>query len=211
MIYRPFAFSNDRSPAVIPQRATRDLLSLSLDDPAITAMTDFTQECPVTVSPERHIDDALKDMIRAGVRSLLVLEEDCVLGLITSFDIQGERPILFLQSPECAHYPCLHRDVTVVDIMTGLDVLPRLEWERVLGGCVGDLVETFHSSGNTHLLVTEKGPSQEAVVRGLFSHSRLIRQIAMPNAGTALDRVAHHDHRSSRNVLEPEKLQQGLR
>src|SRR5260370_26662020 len=96
MIYRPLAFSNTRSPAVIPQRATRDLPSLSLDDPAITAMTDFTQECPVTVSPERHIDDALKDMIRAGVRSLLVLEEGRVLGLITSFDIQRERPMLFL-------------------------------------------------------------------------------------------------------------------
>ena len=197
MIYRPLAFSNARSPAVIPQRATLALPSLSLGDPAMTAMTDFTQECPVTVSPDRHIDDALKDMMRAGVRSLLVLEEGRVLGLITSFDIQGERPILFLQSPQCAHYPCLHRDVTVADIMTGLDLLPRLEWQRVLCGCVGDLVETFLSSGNTHLLVVENGLAGETVVRGLFSRSRLERQTAKPNAGTALDRVPIRDYLSS--------------
>jgi CBS-domain-containing membrane protein len=197
MIYRPLAFSNARSPAVIPQRATRDLPSLSLDDPAITAMTDFTQECPVTVSPECHIDDALKDMIRAGVRSLLVLEEGRVLGLITSFDIQGERPILFLQSPECAHDPCLHRDVTVADIMTGLDLLPRLEWQRVLCGCVGELFETFHSSGNTHLLVVDTRPDGETVVRGLMSRSRLERQTAKPDAGAALDRVPSRDYQSS--------------
>lgn len=209
MNYRPLAFANARSPAVIPQRATRALPSLSLDDPAITAMTDFTQECPVTVSPERHIDDALKDMMLAGVRSLLVLKEGRVLGLITSFDIQGERPILFLQSPECAHYPCLHRDVTVADIMTGLDLLPRLEWKRVLCGCVGELVETFHSSGNTHLLVVDTRPDGETVVRGLFSRSRLERHTAKPNAGIALDRVAHHDHLSLRNVVE--KFPQGLR
>jgi hypothetical protein len=186
MIYRPLAFSNARSPEVIPQRATRDLPSLSLDDPAITAMTDFTQECPVTVSPDRHIDDALKDMMRAGVRSLLVLEEGRVLGLITSFDIQGERPILFLQSPECAHDPCLHRDVRVADIMTGLDLLPRLELKRVLSSCVGDLVETFDSSGNTHLLVV---PTRTP-------HSIAIRTTII-------------GHRALRNVVE--KFQQGLR
>ena len=72
MIHQPLAISNTRSPAVIPQRATHALPSLSLGYTEPTAMTDCKQEDPVTRQP-RHIDDAPQDMMQAGVRSLKAL------------------------------------------------------------------------------------------------------------------------------------------
>jgi CBS domain-containing protein len=41
----------------------------------------------VTVTEDRSIDDALRDMMLAGVRALLVVSEDAVTGLITSYDM----------------------------------------------------------------------------------------------------------------------------
>ena len=120
MSYRPLACSNTRPPAVVPRRAVPDLPALTTDEPDLATMADSARECPVAVSPDRHIDDALQDMLRAGVRALLVLEEGRVLDLITYYDIQGERPIQSLQSPACLHDSCLHRDVRVADIMTPL-------------------------------------------------------------------------------------------
>ena len=55
-------------------------------------VTDFLLEQPVTVPEERSIDDALREMIRGGVRALLVMRGEVVTGLITSYDIQVERP-----------------------------------------------------------------------------------------------------------------------
>lgn len=38
---------------------------------------------------ERHIEDALRDMILAGMRALLVVDATALLGLITASDIIG--------------------------------------------------------------------------------------------------------------------------
>src|SRR5438552_5494808 len=83
---------------VLPRRAVIDGQFLDPTDPAIHAVTDFTREHPATIDEERQIDDALEDMIRIGVRALLVVREQRVVGLITSYDIQGEKPLQFLQS-----------------------------------------------------------------------------------------------------------------
>ena len=94
--------------------------ALTRQSSALEAMTDFAIESPVFVLPARHIDDALQDMIQAGIRSLLVMENGVVLGLITASDILGTRPIQFLQSHLCVSQPCQHKDVHVSDIMTVL-------------------------------------------------------------------------------------------
>ena len=92
MRYTALPLCSTRASAVIPQRTAPAAPGLNMDSPAVAAMTNFAHDCPVTVSPERPIDDALQDMIRAGIRALLVLEEGHVKGLITSYDIPGERP-----------------------------------------------------------------------------------------------------------------------
>lgn len=197
MSYRTVPLSKTSGTVNIPQRAAPDGSDLALDSPATAALTDFTRECPVTVAPGRHIDDALQDMIRAGVRALLVLDEGRVLGLITAYDILGERPIQFLQSGECVHDPCLHRHVTVADVMTGLERQPVLELNFVQSACVGDLMETFRTTGSTHLLVVEPGHDGESVARGLISRTRLERQTGNLKEDTALDRVRHRSRLSA--------------
>ena len=81
------------SQAALPRRSISDGQFLDASDPAIHALTDFTREHPVTVDEERQIDDALGDMIHLGVRAMLVMREQRIVGLITSYDIQGERPL----------------------------------------------------------------------------------------------------------------------
>ncbi len=112
---------------VLPRRSIADGQGLSPGDPAILAVTDFTREHPVTIDPERQIDDALDDMIRMGVRALLVVRDQRIVGLITSYDIQGERPLQFLQSSTYS----LHRDIRVAHIMTPWHVLTAINWETL--------------------------------------------------------------------------------
>jgi CBS domain-containing protein len=159
---------------VLPRRAVIDGQFLEPHDPAIHAITDFSREHPVTIDEERQIDAALEDMIRLGVRALLVLREQRVVGLITSYDIQGERPLQFLQTSNYSR----HQDIRVGDIMTPWEKLLALDWDAVLSARAGDLLNVLDENGLTHLLVIEGGRNHtSAMVRALVSRARLARQL----------------------------------
>jgi len=160
--------------AVLPRRSVQDGQSLQPGDPAVRAVTDFTREYPVTVDAERQIDDALNDMIRLGVRALLVAKDQRLVGLITSYDIQGEKPIQFLQSSNFSR----HQDVRVADIMTPWDQLLAVDWGSIQSARAGDLLRVFEESGLTHLLVIETDQrNSTSTVRALASRARLMRQL----------------------------------
>jgi CBS domain-containing protein len=160
---------------VLPRRSIADGQGLSPGDPAILAVTDFTREHPVTIDPERQIDDALDDMIRMGVRALLVVRDQRIVGLITSYDIQGERPLQFLQSSTYS----LHRDIRVAHIMTPWHVLTAINWETLQTMRAGDLLQVLDHSGMTHIIVVEADRlGSSCVVRALVSRARLIRQLS---------------------------------
>ncbi len=157
-----------------PVRPTAALRAVTPTDAAVAVMTDFAHEHPITVTESRRIEDALEDMICFGVRALLVLREDTVSGLITSYDIQGERPLKFLQSSTYTR----HDEVQVGHVMTPWDQVPVLDWEDVRGACVAEVLEVFRTSEATHLVVLQKERGDGWLVRGLMSRTRLDRQLA---------------------------------
>jgi signal-transduction protein with cAMP-binding, CBS, and nucleotidyltransferase domain len=165
---------------VLPRRSILDGQQLGPADPAIYAITDFKRDYPMTVEAERQIDDALTDMIHLGVRALLVAKEQRLVGLVTSYDIQGERPIQFLQSSNYSR----HQDVRVMHVMTPWDELLALDWESIESARAGELLAVFQQTNLTHLLVVEVDrKTSHSVVRALASRARLLRQLA--GAGSA--------------------------
>jgi CBS domain-containing protein len=157
----------------LPRRTVADGQSLSLSDPAMLAITDFTREYPVTVAADRQIDDALGDMVSLGVRALLVRSDQRVVGLLTSYDIQGERPIQFLQSSNSRH----HHEIRVADIMTPWDALKAIHWGTLQTMSAGDLLHLLEEANLTHAIVVEAHRGTPCVVRALVSRARLIRQL----------------------------------
>ncbi len=159
---------------MLPRRSLLDGQALEPSDPAIYAITDFKRDYPMTVDAERQIDDALSDMIRLGVRALLVAKDQRLVGLVTSYDIQGERPIQFLQASNYSR----HQDVRVMDIMTPWDELLALDWESMESARAGELMSIFEQTSLTHLLLVEVDrKTSMSTVRGLASRARLMRQL----------------------------------
>src|SRR5450631_924124 len=159
---------------VLPRRSVFDGQFLDPSDPAIHAITDFTREHPITVDEERQIDAALDDMIRFGVRAMLVVREQRIVGLITSYDIQGERPLQFLQTSNYSR----HQDIRVGHVMTPWHKLLAVDWETVQAARAGDLLHVVEEAAITHLLVIDPGKKNAApIVRALVSRARLARQM----------------------------------
>lgn len=174
---RPVAYLNGSAAhphaKAVRMPALGDTRRIALTDPAVRVVTDFTREHAVTVAEDRPIDEALQEMIVAGVRALLVVHDDRVTGLITSYDIQGERPLQFLRSSTFSR----HDEIEVGHIMTPWDQVPTLDWQAVCTERVTDMVKFFKNTRTTHGVILEYLDQGGIFVRGLVSRTQLERQL----------------------------------
>ena len=149
---------------------------VTTDSPALVVMTDLFKTVPVTVMPYVSIEGANRKMIDHGVRLLFVTNDEReILGIITATDILGEKPMKHLQ-----RVGGTRQEVLVQDIMTPRDALEVLNFRDVTEARVGDIVATLKEAGRQHTLVVDrKHHTDRPIVRGLFSTTRIGRQLGM--------------------------------
>ncbi len=129
-----------------------------LDSPAMDVMTDFTYVRPRTVGALVAIDDALERMKTSGVRLLLVTNAtEHVIGLISSYDIQGEKPVKLVEEARASR-----TDITVAQIMTTLDHIRVLNMRSVRSAPVAHVVATLRDLVQRHVLVCETDDAEDA-------------------------------------------------
>ena len=155
---------------------------VSLDDLAISVMTDLREVPAATTTPEEPIDEAHRVMMRRGVRLLFVLDgEGAVQGVITATDLLGEKPLRFMRERGVSH-----AEVRVADIMTPAASLEALAFQDIASMRVGHVVATLRAVRRQHVMVSEDGGRR---VRGLFSVSRIARQLGVELSTTEVART----------------------
>lgn len=154
----------------------QDLEHVRIDSPALAIMTDLRQIPAATIDLEAPLDAANRFMIRRGVRLLLATDDDRqVLGLITSDDILGEKPVQF-----GLERGVKRQDIHVRDIMTPCEQLEALLYADLVQSEVGHVVATLKHSGRQHALVIDSsGDGEVQTVRGIFSASQIARQLGV--------------------------------
>ncbi len=147
------------------------------NSPAILVLTDLRRQMAVTIEPGVSIDWALKRMKTVGVRLLFVVgTEKEVLGIITSSDIQGEKPVRLH-----TELGLRRAEMVVRDIMTPREELEALNIDDVLHASVGDIIATLRSVGRRHALVLDDEPRYgQPAIRGIFSASQISKQVGRP-------------------------------
>lgn len=158
-------------------RPAQDLpAKVGMDSPAIMTMTDLRLVSALTVEPNVSIDWALTRMREGGVRLLLVINHDNeVVGLITTTDILGEKPLRLLRELSLRH-----SEIRVRDVMVARDQLEFIDYNEVLKATIGNVVETLRRTGRRHALVydTDQRTGLQAV-RGIFSATHLGQQLGI--------------------------------
>lgn len=145
-------------------------------DPATQVMTDFSQVTAYTTELTTPLGKALEYMVKRGVRLLLARDADGrIVGLITSRDIEGEKPARIL-----AKAGGVWEDLLVADLMTLQPKLEVLLMEDVLAARVGDIIASLRQAGRQHAMVVDHDPETgQLAVRGIFSLSRIGAQLGL--------------------------------
>ena len=147
-----------------------------IDSPALAVMTDLRQISAATIDLEAPVDAANRFMIRRGVRLLLVSDDERqVLGLITSNDVLGEKPVQF-----ALERGIKRQEIRVRDIMIPCERLDVLHYADLIHAEVGHIVATLQRAGRQHALVADMGvDGKTQTVRGIFSASQIARQLGV--------------------------------
>jgi CBS domain-containing protein len=141
--YRPLRQSKAGPGATYRLQSQIPELPVQATSPATDVMTDLSRVAAVTIDGSANIDEAQRTMIARGVRALFVVDEErAVVGIITSNDVLGEKPVKVAQDRGARH-----DEVLVREVMTPANRLEALELQDVLKARVGDVVETLKRSG----------------------------------------------------------------
>ena len=150
---------------------------VSRADPAHSVMTDFHERSAVVVPGDAPIDAALEHLKHTGTRSAFVISKDGkqVLGMITAYDIQGEKPIRHLQAVGCTHNTCSRDDVLVQDIMEKASEWQVADIKDIENSTIDMVLTLFKTTGRTHIAVIENSADKGARLRGMFSAAKIMR------------------------------------
>lgn len=156
---------------------------VTLDAPALSVMTDLELVRAATVRPDESLLVAREHMIHQGVRLLFVVSDmPCVDGLITTTDLDGERPMQVI-ARRGVHYD----DLRVADVMSPLATLDAVDMAHLSRATVAKVIATIRHLGRRHMLVVEHGQDgQMPVLRGVISQAQIERQL-----GHAIDVIEH--------------------
>lgn len=158
----------------IPQAQPPAGQPVTLDSPALAVLTDLTTVRAATIGPATPLTQARETMIHQGVRLLFVVSTmPCIDGLITSTDLEGERPM-----QQISRRGVKYEDLSVADVMSPLDTLDAVDYDDLAHADVGKLVATLKQLGRRHLLVVQRAtPQHPARVRGVVSQTQIERQL----------------------------------
>jgi CBS domain-containing protein len=173
--YHPLA-AHRLQPGARYHQPGQDPERVRIDSPALAVMTDLRQIPAATIDLEAPVDAANRFMIQRGVRLLLVSDDERqVLGLITSNDVLGEKPVQF-----ALERGIKRQEIRVRDIMIPCERLELLHYTDLIHAEVGHIVATLQRAGRQHALVADMGvDGKTQTVRGIFSASQIARQLGV--------------------------------
>lgn len=160
-----------RSPARV-WRSGSVLPRFAPDDPAVLLISDFSRVKPWTVSGERSIDAALRDMTCAGVGALLVVSADVVMGLVAEEDIEGRRTLDLLRYSGFGS----RSEIRVAHVMSPWGCFPVLDWRSICASRIRHLEEWVRNTRAPHALLVEQRDDAE-YVRGLLCREHVERAL----------------------------------
>jgi CBS domain-containing protein len=141
-------------------------------DPALSVMTDFRECASITVSDTATIDHALEHMRHTGVRCAFAIDAPMrvVLGLITAYDIVGEKPMQYMLSRSIRRH-----EVLVRDIMLEISRCVVVDVKQIQRATVAAVANMFTANGLTHVPVMETSENGVQRLRGLLSAAKVRR------------------------------------
>lgn len=141
---------------------------IHIDDPASATFVDFERHRPPTIPTYRSLGDARAEMDLFNLPALLVTDIDKhVIGIITSEDILGEKPVKLSQEKRIPR-----SEIEVEMVMTPIRDVHVIDAQDLVHAKVGHVIQTLREVNEHTLLVVKDNK-----IQGYFSASIISNQL----------------------------------
>jgi len=141
---------------------------IHINDPATATFVDFERHRPPTIPTYRSLGDARAEMELFNLPVLLVTDIDKhVIGIVTSEDILGEKPVKLSQEKRIPR-----SEIEVEMVMTPLREVPVIDAQDLIHAKVGHVIQTLRELNQHTVLVIKANQLQ-----GFFSASIISNQL----------------------------------
>jgi CBS-domain-containing membrane protein len=155
--------------------------ALTLDSPALDAMTDLRKVTALTVERTNTLAAARERLNKLGVHMLLVTDAaGAVMGVVTQTDLDSGRPQKI--AAKTGERP---EELLVQDIMTLRGWIEVWRLAQVSDARVGQVVNGLRMAGRRHALVLDTADGSAGSICGIFSLTRLCDQLGLEIAPDA--------------------------
>ena len=168
--FPPLAFQSMPVGAGYARPVVKDPEGLTLDSPALDAMTDLRKVTALTVERSNTLAATRERMKKLGVHMLLVTgATGAVMGIVTMTDLDSDRP-----GKIASKTGELSQDLLVQDIMTLRGRIEILQLADVSKANVGQILNSLRRAGRRHALILGKHAQTETgEICGIFSLTRV--------------------------------------
>jgi len=145
-----------------------------INDPALSIMVDFKFHSPPTISALKSLEEAKSEMQTNHLPFLIVADDEKnVLGVITSEDILGEKPVKLSQDRRIPR-----SEIEVEMIMSTKHELYAMDFDDLHHAKVGHIIQTLRETKQHTLIVIQTDhTAHQQIVRGIFSASLISKQL----------------------------------
>lgn len=152
----------------------RDLPELvHLSDAAFSVLIDFSQTPAITIDEHTTMEEAQHELEFHSTHFMLVTDENHhVIGIVTSEDLLGAKPIQIIQQNR------IDRDKVLVNLlMTPLNKVPAFNLESIALARVGNVIKTMHALKSPNAFVVKIKEDGSKILRGCFTTSQISKQL----------------------------------
>lgn len=145
-----------------------------LSDPAVLFMTDFTLHRAITIQPSAPLSEAAVEMKVCNIHMLLVVDhQQSIIGMITTEDLLGEKPLRTAMERQIKRSEMLVRMV-----MVPINEIAALDIHDLKHAKLGNIVETLHELKQHYAIVVETDNTTNLQkIRGIFSLWEISRKV----------------------------------
>lgn len=145
-----------------------------LEDPATTVMVDFKVTRAITIQQDAPITAAQLEMRACNVHMLLATNpQQRVVGLVTSEDLLGEKPVKIAQERQIQM-----NEIKVSMILTSTTKIVAIPYDALRIARVGHVIATLNHARQHYALVVEQDTAtQNQIIRGVFSLLQISKKL----------------------------------
>lgn len=145
---------------------------ITVNDPASQVLENFHSTLPCLVSDQANIDDAWDKMQNLHTHNALIEQSGGqLIGLISSGDILGAKPITIMQNKRIQR-----GQVKTHMVMTPLKDIPTFTEDTIAQATVGHILVSLKTSNSQHALVVHQA-TDAWHISGLFSLSQISKHM----------------------------------